>query len=191
MFMQRLLISMFEYVFNVLSSDDIALASFTFCHLTSSLLNPQKNSTDCSISVLVANKFCICTWTLSRESGHGAKHHYDKSGSKIRLDSHLTLCDLIWAWIVYTITFHPQSTKSQSSHIMGHPNGNGGYVNGIGYLIRQNLAPSRFTSHLICYNSGRNNDSEAFHIVRLVFLSTWPPPSDTYLPIFRTCPPHG
>ena len=52
---------MFEYVFNVLSSDDIALASSTFCHLTSSLLNPPKNSTDCSISVLVANKFCICT----------------------------------------------------------------------------------------------------------------------------------
>ena len=81
----------------------------------------------------------------------------------------LTLCDLIQVWIVYTITFHPQSTKSQSSCIMGHPNGNGGYVNGIGYLVRWNLAPSRFTSHLICYNSGRNNDSEAFHIVRLVF----------------------
>ena len=32
----------FQSISVVLSSDDIALASFTFCHLTSSLLNPPK-----------------------------------------------------------------------------------------------------------------------------------------------------
>ena len=46
----------FQSISVVLSSDDIALASFTFCHLTSSLLNPKKTSTDCSVSVLVTPK---------------------------------------------------------------------------------------------------------------------------------------
>ena len=46
----------FQSISVVLSSDDIALlASFTFCHLTS-LLNPKKTSTDCSVSVLVTPK---------------------------------------------------------------------------------------------------------------------------------------